>query len=83
MFADNENEDRMFTRAKWRMHIAQDARTPGYEQWVHLMKSFLEYFPEPQAKPSSSPSVVEQWPSTQIVAERKQTSSLFELLTSV
>lgn len=68
------NEDPMFTRAKWRMHIAQDARTPGYDVWVQLMKSFLEYFPEPQAKTSSSPSDAERWLSTQTAAEQSKSS---------
>lgn len=83
MFADREQEDPMFTRAKWRMHIAQDARTPGYKQWVHLMKSFLEYFPEPQSKTSSSPSVAKPWPSTLTEEERKVLLSIFKPLSLV
>ena len=74
MFADQENEDRQFTRARWRMSIAQDANTPGYREWVLLMKSFLEYFPEPQSKTSSSPSVGERWLSTRTEAEQSKNS---------
>lgn len=82
MFADQQNEDPYFTRIMWRMSIAMNASTPGYAQWVQLMKSFLEYFPEPQAKTSSWRTADGQWFFTQIVEEPKKNSFVYKLHTN-
>lgn len=64
------------------MATARDARTPGYAQWVHLMKNFSALFQEQKPVGSHWRTGGGQWLCTQIEVAPKNSSWSFKLHTN-